>query len=150
MKRFNILLILIAIILTTSVSAQVVSKDSITTLKQQTQASEIGKRLNTNKLELAKLENSLEQKSRDSESSAEKAQQSADNNSKEAANLSNDAQDKKLARKASKSARVAKHDAKDARKADASLDGLKKNIEILKRKIADDEAKLVSIANNKG
>ena len=113
-----------------SISAQVVSKDSINNLKQQKDALEVSKKLNENKLELAKLENELEAKTREKEKTAEQAQKSADDNNKAAEKLANNAQDKSLSRKASKAASGARKDAKRARKASDDLDKLTKNIDL--------------------
>jgi peptidoglycan hydrolase CwlO-like protein len=136
---------IVAMIISVSISAQVVSKDSITILKQQKEALKIGKKLNERKLELAKLENSVEKKTQDMQNTAQQAQSSAINNDEAANKLSTDAQDEKLANKASNSANTAKSDAKKARKAAKDLDKLQKKIESLKKKIAEDEAKLAAL-----
>ncbi len=134
-----------AIIMNFSLSAQVVSKDSINILKQQKEALKIGKKLNERKLELAKLENSVEKKSQNMQNTAQQAQTSANNNAEASNKLTGDAQDAKLASKASKTADNAKSDAKKARKASKNLDGLQNDIEDLKKKIAEDEAKLATL-----
>ena len=143
MKCANVLLTVCAIMLSASVSAQAVSRDSITTLKQQKEAIVISKRINDNKLKLAKLENTVEKKTLNVETTGIEAQKSANTNGQAADKLTNDAQDKKLANDASKSAKEAKHDAKQARKAASSLENLKKDIESLKSKIAADESLLI-------
>ena len=122
--------------------AQVVSKDSLNMLKEQKANLEVSKKLNDRKMELAKLENELEGATRDAEKTAEQAQRSADDNQKNADKLGSDPQDKKLARRAGNSASSARKDAKRARKASDHLEDLRKDIESLRRKIADDEAKL--------
>ena len=128
--------------------AQNVSKDSITSLKQQKESLQINKRINDRKLQLAKLQNSLDQKTRDAQAAADEAQKSAEANSQAAAKLTTNAEDKSLANSAGKSAKDAKHDAKQARKAAADLDKLKKDISSLQQKIADDEQKLSHMPGN--
>ena len=137
-----------AIAASLSVSAQAVSKDSISILKQQKEAIIISKRVNDNKLKLAKLENSVEKETQNVQNTGVEAQKSADNNGQAADKLTGDAQNKKLASDASKSAKEAKHEAKQARKASASLESLKKDIESLKSKIAADESRLSAISDN--
>jgi len=123
------------------VNAQV-SGDSLHSLKQQKQSLELSKKINDNKLKLAKLENTLDKKTMDMESTTTGAQRAADDNAKAAAKLSSDSQDKKLARQAETSADNAKKSAKRARVANDDLTHLKDEIQTLKNKIADDEAKL--------
>ena len=55
MKIKDIVAVLGLMLISLSVSAQVVSKDSINMLKDQKQVIEVSKRLNERKLELAKL-----------------------------------------------------------------------------------------------
>jgi hypothetical protein len=148
MKRKNFLLTVCALILLVSVSAQVVSKDSIATLKQQKEAIVISKRVNDNKLKLAKLENGVPKETQNVQSTGNEAQISANKNGEAANKLTTDAENKKLAGDASKSAKEAKHDAKQARKASASLESLKKDIASLKNKIAEDESKLSSLSQH--
>jgi chromosome segregation ATPase len=124
-----------------SASAQVTS-DSINSLKQQKQSLEISARINDRKLQLAKLENNLDKRTRDVENTALDAQKAADENADAAAKLSADPQDKTLAKRARKAANAAEKSAKKARNASDDLAGLKKDIESLKNKIADDESKL--------
>lgn len=133
------------LLISLSASAQVVSKDSINMLKDQKQVLEVSKRLNDRKLELAKLENQIQEKTDEVAKTAEKAQKSADANKEAAEKLGSNPQDKSLARRASKSAGSAHRDAKKARRASDNLDKLKKNIESLRGKIADDESKLASL-----
>jgi hypothetical protein len=134
-----------AMLVSITILGQAVSADSITVLKQQKEALELGKQINERKLKLAKLENTLEQKTRDMQKASENAQKSANANAEAASNLTTDAQDKKLARKASKAASEAKSDSRHARIAADNLDDLKKDIESLRGKIASDEAKLASM-----
>jgi DNA repair exonuclease SbcCD ATPase subunit len=150
MKKINnkikgIVGMIAAMLVSATIFGQAVSADSITVLKQQKDALELGKQINERKLKLAKLENTVEQKTQDMQKAAEQAQKSANANAEAASNLSNDAQDKKLARKASKAASEAKSDSRHARIATDNLDDLKKDIESLKSKIASDESKLASM-----
>lgn len=130
---------------TMPLTAQVVSKDSLNMLKEQKASIEVSKKLNERKTELAKLENELDGATREVEKTAEQAQRSADDNQKNAEKLGSDPQDKKLARRAGNSASGARKDAKRARKAADHLDDLKKDIESLRRKIAEDEAQLAKM-----
>lgn len=135
----------LGLLISIQLSAQEVSKDSISTLKQQKQALQISKDLNERKIKLAKLENEMTAKSQLVDKTAEQAQVSADNNGTAADRLTNDAQDKKKASRASDAAGHAQRDAKKARKAADSLESLTKEIESLKTAIADDERKLAAI-----
>ena len=125
-----------------SAHAQEVSKDSINILKQEKQNLEISKRLNENKLKLAKLENTLQQKNDAVTSSASDAQKAAADNQETAQKLNNDSQDRKLAKRASKDAKHAQKAARAGRNAVDDLEDLQKDIQSLKKKIAEDEAKL--------
>ena len=136
---------ILGLLISIQVSAQVVSKDSISTLKEQKHALKISKDLNEQKIKLAKLENELTAKTQLVEKTAEQAQVSADKNGTAADRLTDDAQDKQKASKANNSARHAQRDAKKARKAYDDLENLNKDIESLKSKIADDEVKLAEI-----
>jgi hypothetical protein len=120
-----------------------VSVDSMKNLKTQKDILKIQERLNANKIELAKYENSIAGTSRNQEIAAKDAQQSANANNNAASDLSNDAQNRKLAKKASRKARQAEKDASTARKNNGRMDKLNKNIEGLKKKIAEDEQKLL-------
>ena len=139
------MIVALGLLLSVQLSAQVVSKDSISTLNEQKHALKIGKDLNEQKIKLTKLENQLAVKTRLVDKTAEQAQISADKNGTAADRLTEDAQDKKKASRANNSARHAQHDAKKARKAYDDLENLNKDIESLKSKIADDEIKLASI-----
>jgi len=146
MKLKSTVIALVAIMASSLVSsAQVVSKDSINSLKQQKEALELGKQLNDHKLKLAKIENSLEKQSGDMRKAQENAQKSADENAEIATRLSNDASDKKLARKSRKAARSAERYAKEARKEASNLESLQKEIDDLKKEIAAEEEKLASM-----
>ncbi|GGH26358.1 hypothetical protein GCM10007423_11270 [Dyadobacter endophyticus] len=133
------------ILLAFPLTAQVVSKDSLSNLKEQRQMLEIGKRLNENKIELAKLENERDGKVAAVSQTSENAQKSADANKQAADRLGEQSQDRKLARRANNSAGSARSDAKKARKAGYSLEKLDKDINSLKASIQDDEQKLVDM-----
>ena len=135
----------LGLLISMQLSAQVVSKDSISTLKEQQHALKISKDLNEQKIKLAKLENELIAKTQLVEKTAEQAQVSADKNENAADMLTDDAQDKNKASKANNSAKHAQRDAKKARKAYDDLENLNKDIESLKSKITDDEIKLAAI-----
>jgi hypothetical protein len=135
----------LGLIISMQLSAQGVSKDSISTLKEQKHALQISRDLNEQKIKLAKLENEVTAKTQLVDRTAEKAQVSADKNGTAADRLTGDAQDKSKASKANNSARHAQRDAKKARKAYDDLENLNKDIESLKSKIADDETKLAAI-----
>ena len=135
----------ICFLISMQLSAQVVSKDSINTLKEQKQALQISKDLNEQKIKLAKLENELTSKTQLVDKTAQQAQNAADKNDTAADRLAEDAQDKKKASKANNTAGHAQRDAKKARKAYDNLEHLNKEIESLKSKIADDEIKLAAI-----
>jgi len=132
-------------LLVSFMAAAQVSGDSLHALEQQKQSLELSKKINDNKLKLAKLENSLSNKTAEMESTATDAQRAADDNTTAAAKLGEDPQNKKLARQAESSADDAKKNAKRARVAAENLANLKKDIQVLKSKIAEGEAKL---ANN--
>jgi homoserine dehydrogenase len=120
-----------------------VSSDSVSSLKQQKQSLELSSKINANKIQLAKLENNLEKKTHEMETTSEDARKAADENAEAAAKLSSDPLDKALARRAENAGDAARKSAKRARAAVDNLADLKKNIELLRSKIADDEAKLV-------
>lgn len=135
----------LGLLMSMQVSAQVVSKDSISTLKLQKQAIRISKDLNERKIKLARLENEMTAITQLVDKTAQQAQVSADDNGTAADRLTTDALDKKKARKASNAAGDAQRDAKKARKAADNLESLSKDIESLKSAIADDERKLAAI-----
>lgn len=135
----------LGLLMSMQLSAQVVSKDSIGSLKHQKEALQISKDLNERKIKLAKLENELKGKSELVDKTAQKAQESADDNGTAAERLTNDAQDKKKANKANNAAEDAQRDSKKARKASNSLESLVEDIESLKTAIANDEKKLAAI-----
>ncbi|HEV7382603.1 MAG TPA: hypothetical protein VGN64_22560, partial [Dyadobacter sp.] len=122
--------------------AQVVSKDSMKVLQDQKQQLEDGQELTKQKLELAKLENEYESKTKDAKEAADKASVSARENHQAAARLKGNAQDKKLANDAKSAARRAERDAKNARKAAENQEKLYADITSLQQKIAEQEPRL--------
>ncbi|MBC7424045.1 MAG: hypothetical protein H7334_11400 [Ferruginibacter sp.] len=145
MKIKYILSTAIVLIISISLSAQLVSKDSINNLKQQKEALKIGEDLTKNKLKLAELQNSVEKKTQQQQNAAQQAQNAASDNSTAASNLSTNVQDEKLAKQASKKANDAKNSTNKANKADKDLEKLNNNIEKLQKQIAEDEAKLATM-----
>lgn len=135
----------LGLLISMQLSAQVVSKDSISTLKEQKHALQISRDLNDQKIKLAKLENELTATTHLADKTAQQAQISADKNDTAADRLTDDAQDKRKASRASNSARHAQRDAKKARRAYEKLEDLNKDIESLRSRIADDEIKLSGI-----
>jgi hypothetical protein len=123
-------------------SAQTVTKDSIQLLQQQNESLERSKALNDLKLDLAKIENEYQEKSKQANEVAEKARVSAVENQQAADKLRSNAQDKKLANQAKSAARKAERDARAARKAAEGQEKLMSNITSLQKQIADEEAKL--------
>jgi hypothetical protein len=128
-------------VLTVAALAQV-SNDSLQSLRQQKQSLELSTKINELKMKLAKLENTLDNKTRELDGTTESARQAANDNSTAASKLADDPQNKKLARHAESSGDNAKKSAKRARIATDDLSDLKKDIEALKNKIMKDEAKL--------
>jgi chromosome segregation ATPase len=128
-----------------SAQSQVVSKDSINTLKQEKDVLVLQKEVNDQKLKLASLENSVREKQLAMENAKADAQKSADENQRIATELSNKPDDKKLARKARRTAKKIQRDASKMRSTAESLDGLQKDIDTLRQKIADNEQKIASL-----
>lgn len=148
MNKKTFTLIAASFLFSFAVMAQVVSKDSMNTLKQHKEVLDLKRQLNDRKIKLAKLENSVEKETRDMKRAEENAQKSADDNSAIAEKLNTNSTDKKLSKKAKKAARQAKRSAKSARKATKSLEDLQKDIESLRKKITEDEKELNSRAGN--
>jgi hypothetical protein len=114
--------------------------------KQQKQYRQLSERISERKIDLAKLESNVEEKTRKMKNATGDAQTAADDNRKAAKKLSDEPQHKAYARRAKKAARSAKRSAKKARIATDDLASLKKNIESLKNKIADDDKKLAAMS----
>lgn len=115
-----------------SVSAQKVNTDSLSLVSK----------ISEDQLKLGKLQNQVEQKTKNKQDASEQAQKSANENSTAAGKLSDKPKDKKLARTANKKASDAKSDSRNARKEESRLDKLNKDIQDLKNRIAKNQAKL--------
>lgn len=140
-------MVLLAIMLTISgiASAQAVTADSINALKKDNELLKMAIAINDEKLELAKLQNQLVEKNYNVEKAADASQKAASDNQDAAAVLTNDDQDKAKANNAKKSADNADKSASKARKAQDKLGDLNKDIDKLKKHIADSEQKLSSM-----
>jgi uncharacterized low-complexity protein len=115
-----------------SVVAQKANIDSLTLVAQISQ----------DQLELGKLQNMVDQKTKNQQGAAMNAQNSANNNANAAEQLSADPTNKQLASNANTKAGEAKSDAKKSRKQSGKLDDLNKAIMDLKSKIAVEQSKL--------
>ncbi|HEX6430317.1 MAG TPA: hypothetical protein VF008_21645 [Niastella sp.] len=115
-----------------SISAQIVNKDSLSLVSK----------ISADQLKLGKLQNQVEQKTKDQQDASSDAQRSADRNSTAADRLSDDPENKKLARRANKRAGDARSDARSARKEGDRLDDLHKDIRNTKKRITDNQVKL--------
>jgi hypothetical protein len=125
-------LALFTLLLCGSASAQKVNTDSLNLVSK----------ISADQLKLGKLQNQVEEYTRDKKNAAEQAQKSASDNADAASKLSSNPQDKTLARRADNSASTARSDAKKARRAASRLDDLMKEIGDTKDKIAQEQAKL--------
>ena len=132
MRKIFVMTAIAVVIACMSVSAQQINTDSLSLVSK----------ISADQLKLAKLQNAVDEKTRDKQDYATVAQQSADKNKTAATRLSDDPTDKKEARKADNAAGDARSDAKKARKAADRLRDLKKNIADLKSKIAEEQQKL--------
>jgi hypothetical protein len=112
------------------------------TPKVNTDSLQLVARISDNQLKLGKLQNTIDQKTKNKQDAADKSQQSADINRNAAEKLSDDPNDKTLARNADNKAGDAKSDARKARKESSRLDALNKSILDLQQKISVDQAKL--------
>jgi cell division protein FtsL len=113
-------------------SAQKVNTDSLKLI------SKIGE----DQLKLGKLQNTVDQKTRNKEDGAVAAQESADKNATAANRLSNDPENKKEAKQADNAAGDARSNARKARKANDQLNKVNKDIADLQSKIAREQAEL--------
>jgi chromosome segregation ATPase len=132
MQKRNCLIIVSLALCSLTVSAQQINTDSLSHVSK----------ISEYQLKRAKLQNTVDQTTRDKQDAATKVQTSADQNSQDASRLSNDPQNKTLARKADNSASDAKRDSKRARKANDKLDDLNKQIIKLNTQIAKEQSKL--------
>ncbi|WP_207515202.1 hypothetical protein [Longitalea luteola] len=138
MRKVLLLTSIGLLFLCTSVSAQKANTDSLALVAK----------ISADQLKLGKLQNQLEQKTKNKEDALDQAQKSANENSDAADKLSDDPDNKKLARKANNKAGDAKSDSKNARKESERLDNLKKAIYDLERRIADNQFKLNKYIEN--
>jgi hypothetical protein len=122
-------------------SAQKINTDSLKLITK----------ISDDQLKLGKLQNTVDQKTRDKGDDAIAAQKSADKNATAANKLSNDPENKKDARQANSSAANAKSNARKARQAANRLDKTNKDIADLESKIAKEQAELnkyLKLTNN--
>ena len=115
-----------------SVSAQKVNTDSLSLVSK----------ISADQLKLGKLQNQLEQKTKNQQDASVQAQKSANENSNAADNLRDKPESRKLARKANNKAGDARSDSRYARREANRLDNLNKDIQNLKNRIADNQVKL--------
>ncbi|MBV4359044.1 hypothetical protein [Pinibacter aurantiacus] len=125
-----------------SISAQKANTDSLSFQKANTDSLSLVSKISEDQLKLGKLQNQVEQKTKNKQDASQQAQKSADANTTAAGKLSDHPEDKKLARTANNNAGSAKSDSKTARKESSSLDKLNVDIQDLKNKIAANQVKL--------
>ncbi len=99
-------------------------------------------KISEDQLKLGKLQNQVDEKTKNKHDASEQAQKSADANTTAAGKLSDNLEDKKLARTADNKAGDAKSDSKNARKESGKLDKLNVDIQDMKNKIASNQVKL--------
>jgi hypothetical protein len=122
-----------AVVLTCmSTSAQRINTDSLSLVSK----------ISADQLKLAKLQNTVQEITRNKQDYAIAAQQSADKNRTEATRLTDAPTDKAQARKADNAAGDARSDAKKARKASDKLKDLRKSIADLQDKISKEQKQL--------
>jgi cell division protein FtsL len=132
MLRVILLASMGVLFLSVKTSAQKVNTDSLKLI------SKIGE----DQLKLGKLQNTVDQKTRNKEDGAVAAQESANKNATAATRLSNDPENKKEAKQADNAAGDARSNARKARKADDQLNKVNKDIADLQSKIAKEQAEL--------
>jgi flagellar biosynthesis chaperone FliJ len=110
--------------------------------KVNTDSLSLVSKISTDQLRLGKLQNQLEQKTKNKEDASEQAQKSANENSAAADKLRDNSDNKKLARKANNKAGNAKSDSRNARRESDRLDELNKDIQEVTNRIADNQVKL--------
>ena len=132
MKKFTLLFIAGVLFFSVTGTAQIFNKDSLKLVES----------IQKDQVKLAKMQNSLADKTKEKEQAAQKAQESADDNRKAANKLGEDPQDKKLARRADNEASDARRDAKRARIAADRVESQNKDIRNLTEKIAKEQTKL--------
>ena len=138
MKKISLSIVLSTLFFCAGAFAQKVNTDSLSLV------SKIG----VNQLKLGKLQNEVDQKTKNKIDAGERAQNSADDNTEAAKRLSANPDHKKLARNANNKAGDAKTDAHTSRKEARRLVTLNNDISDLKNKINKDQAKLDKITGN--
>jgi len=138
MKKALLLTSIGLLFLYMSVSAQKVNTDSLSLVSK----------ISADQLKLGKLQNQLEQKTKNKQDASDQAQRSANDNSNAADKLRDEPGNKKLARKANNKAGDAKSDSRNARRESDRLDNLNKDIQVLKNRIADNQANLNKYIQN--
>ena len=116
--------------------------------KVNTDSLSLVSKISTDQLRLGKLQNQLEQKTKNKEDASAQAQKSADENSAAADKLRDNSDNKKLARKANNKAGNAKSDSRHARRESNRLDELNKDIQEVKNRIANNQVKLNKYLQN--
>lgn len=132
MKKTLLLTLSCVLIICTGAFAQKANTDSLA----------LAAKISEDQLKLGKLQNEVDQKTKNKQDASAKAQQSANENTAAATKLGDNPDDKKLARQANNKAGDAKSDARFSRKETRRLEDLNKDIYDLKNKIADEQAKL--------
>lgn len=132
MKKISCLIIVGLAVGSLTVNAQKINTDSLSLVSK----------ISEYQLKRAKLQNTVDQTTRDEQDAGAKAQNSADQNSVDANRLSSDPQNKTLAQKSDNAASDAKKDSKSARGATGKLDDLNKQIAKLTSQIAEEQSKL--------
>lgn len=115
---------------------------SVTAQKINTDSLSLVSKISADQLKLGKLQNQLEQKTKNQQDASVQAQQSAKENVAAADKLNENPENKKLARKANNRASDAKSDSRNARKEANTLNKLNKDIQDLQKRIANNQAKL--------
>ena len=116
--------------------------------KVNTDSLSLVSKISTDQLRLGKLQNQLEQKTKNKEDASELAQKSANENLAAADKLRDNSDNKKLARKANNKAGNAKSDSRHARRESNRLDELNKDIQEVKNRIANNQVKLNKYIQN--
>ena len=116
--------------------------------KVNTDSLSLVSKISTDQLRLGKLQNQLEQKTKNKEDASAQAQKSANENSAAADKLRDNSDNKKLARKANNKAGIAKSDSRNARRESDIFDELNKDIQEVKNRIADNHVKLNKYIQN--
>ena len=118
--------------------------------KVNTDSLSLVSKISADQLRLGKMQNQLEQKTKNKQDASTQAQKSANENSTAADKLRDNSDNKKLARQANNKAGNAKSDSRNARIQSDRLDKLNKDIQDLKNRIADNQVKLNKYIRNGG